>query len=382
MYPTEKELSRETLLEEIKKGRIITIQKFHTTNWPKDHLMSHLRFEISNEVNSFLRTNSVLCDPLDLQFQTLFRSSTYKPEELFYNGNALHKYLKENKVFDDWRNILRLSQSRVRNFKVDKEKLRVIVEEQYQIIERRLNKSTLPLNDLFNTSRMFNGNGWHIKREMGLIYATGSSRGKDLSIPLTFSEVNLDLAVAIFRDLHYIHTPRVEIAFGLSVSGESLPFSVIGASRIDRKYKKDALLIQGYDYDKCLDITRLYNVRGSPANTSTVMLSQAVRYLKITYPKLGACLTAVTPSFSEGKSIAAGGFFDPVMVRPLTVTFGQAHAGSKTYLERLTERRLIGYKGPRITNQIPLLPVLELMRRTGRRDYMPLIEDDVMVLHK
>lgn len=246
-----KQLRRKILQDKIHDGEIQTLPKFQPRNWLKDPLISHIRSEIVNDVEVFINTNSILCDPLDLKYQVLFRSTTYKPEELFLNGKELHQYLKSNNVFKKWINILYLDQKRIREFKLDKKKLSTIIEEQYRIIEDRLSESTLPLSELLQPRELFKENGWHIKRTTGLLYASNREYGKAKSVPLEFREVELSYARSVFGDLHYIHTPRADIAIGLFISGEKLPFSVMGATKIDRDYKRDALLIQGYDYENC-----------------------------------------------------------------------------------------------------------------------------------
>ncbi len=342
--------------------------------------MLHIRTETEKEVNRFIVGNSLICDPLDLKFQVLFRSTTYKPEELFSNGGQLNRYLKASGVFEDWRKILHLSQKQLQSFKMDGKKLSAMIEEQYKVIDDRLSRSSLPFRDLFRMGEIFKEPGWRIKRAMGLIYASNKTPVKERSLPLEFHEVELNYARSVFQDLHYIHTPRADTAIGIFLSGERLPFSVIGATRIDRDYKKDILLIQGYDPDKCWDIARLYNIPGSPMNTSSIMMSQVVRYLKIKHPDTQACMTAITPSFSTGRSMVAGGFMDPALARPLAVTFGQMGVGPDLCWERLTERRLESYSGPKITNRIPLLPILGLIRHVSPSESEPLVKADRMVI--
>lgn len=387
VYFTEKEkdpkqIRRDELRHSLQSGKIHTISKPGKGSWLSDPLMHHIRSAVTEDVVRFIKVNSVVCDPLDLQFQVLCRSSTYKPEELFLNGTKLRKYMDENGAFVDWKNMSNLDPKELQEFRIDKRRLSGLIDEQYRVIEQRLRRSALPISDLLRSSEEFEGEGWHIKKTERSLYASNKSESRERSIPLTIGEIDIRTALAIFNDLHYIHTPRAEVALGLFVSGQSLPFSVVGASRIDRRYKEDALLMQGYDYERCWDVTRLYNVGRAPKNTSSMMISQIVRYLRVTYPNTRACLTAITPSFAEGKSVIAGGFLDPVLLRSINVSFCQVDTENGTAWERLTQRRLAGYNGQIIKNELPLLPVMELLRGVGRLDYDPLIEKDKIAVER
>lgn len=341
-------ISREAELIQLRtkltSGEIKTGKKLRPNDWAEDIFSAVLRSEVSKETMNFIKTNSYACDPIDLQLQVVFRLTTFKMEEI-------------------------------------KEKLSETIKEQYAIIENRLRNSILPLKKLLLRLDIFDETGWKIKLNEGKIYAVNNdSNEKRRTLLLELREVDVNYARAVFQDLHYIHTPRADLALGLFISGEDLPFSVIGLTKIDRDYKKNVLLIEGYDYEKCWDIARLYNRIGSPKNTSSLMLSQAIKHLKRNYPDSQACLTAVTPSFATGKSMVGGGFEDPVLAKELTLTFGQIKIGDSIYYERLTQRRLDDYHGTLITSQYPLLPMFELITRLQKPVYTPLITSEEMVI--
>ena len=251
-------ISREAELIQLRtkltSGEIKTGKKLRPNDWAEDIFSAVLRSEVSKETMNFIKTNSYACDPIDLQLQVVFRLTTFKMEEI-------------------------------------KEKLSETIKEQYAIIENRLRNSILPLKKLLLRLDIFDETGWKIKLNEGKIYAVNNdSNEKRRTLLLELREVDVNYARAVFQDLHYIHTPRADLALGLFISGEDLPFSVIGLTKIDRDYKKNVLLIEGYDYEKCWDIARLYNRIGSPKNTSSLMLSQAIKHLKRNYPDSQAIL--------------------------------------------------------------------------------------------
>lgn len=333
--PIYKEVFKETL-----RDRFVILPRFSQINWPEDPLLQILRGSTDEVSERFKQKTNTLFDPLDLKYQTLFRLTTFKYNELFSGNNPNMELISST------------------------------VNEQYTIIKERLKESDLPLDFLLGNMR-FEKKGWHIKRNEGNLFV---SNGKKF-IKVEIRGVDCSYANAVFEDLHYIHTPRCDIGIGLFVDGEKYPISVLGITKIDREYKKVALLLNGYDPEYCWDIARLYNIPDSVKNVSSVMLSGAIRFLKREYPKTQAVLTAFTPSFATGFSMLSGGFENPILVKPLNLTFGNLGNG----WERLTERRLSAYAGEILTNQLPLLPTVELMSVLRKPVFEPMIHKDEMI---
>lgn len=373
---------REELKALLQEGGIKTEPKFRSSNWPTDPLISAIRPTVAEGVNNFAETVTSLFDPQDLKYQTLFRLTTYSPKELFKEGEKIERYLADNEVYADWRNIPMLDANFFTDFKINERILSDTIEEQYSIIKNRLRSSPLPLEKIVHQTRISAEQGWYIQKDAGSLMAVSGRHNHDKSdaVRLEVLEVDLNYANTVFRDLHYIHTPRAKSAIGLFITGEEIPISVLGMSPVDRDYKKDVLLMMGYDPSKCWESVRLYSRPNPPMNTSSTMLRQAVKHLKETVPEIQACLSAFTPSFADGRSMIAGGFDNPVLAKPLTLKFGINSADSAVRWERLTKRRLEGYTGPVLTNNLPLLPTMELLRSIRRPESQSLLSPDEMVV--
>jgi hypothetical protein len=296
-------------------------------NWPKDQLMTKMRLEMAASVSTFMNSNKALCDPMDLRQQVLFRLTTFSIDQLFEQNEILNSRKAEDTIA-----------------------------EQYSIIRQRLNKSELPLAELLKPEKFF-GKEWHIEKQGNISSIVNHTRSE--RVALEVREIDLKYAKAVFRDLHYIHTERAELALGIFIHGRELPFSIIGLARVDRYYKHLALMAQGYNSANCWNVTRLYNRPDSPMNTSSTMFGKAVAYLKLHYPETEAIITAFTPSFATGKSMVAGGFNIPILSMPLKLTFGNP---TGLGWERLTNQRMSHYNGEILSNRLPLLPIIHLMR--------------------
>jgi len=128
--------------------------------------------------------------------------------------------------------------------------------------------------------------------------------------------------------------------------------------KIDREYKKTAVLLKGYDYNKVVDFTRLYSVPNSPMNTSSVMFALARNYLRKN-TDIQACLSAFMPSYANGMSMFAGGLDTVLVAKPLKHTFVQI-PGTNLF-KHVVKRAQEDLKGRFVESNIPLLPTLELL---------------------
>jgi hypothetical protein len=325
--------------------------------------------------------NGVLCDSKDLKYQTLFRLTTHDVAELFEGGQELEEYLIAKGAYTNWRNILGLDPEYVSQFQVNPEVLAATIEEQRAIIEHRLAESTLPLDEILRPSGIFAEPGWVIQKKDNQVYAVQEDTATSLSgaVPLEFREIDPEMANAFHRDLHYIHTPRADRAFALFVGGEELPFSVLALEQIDRAYKANALLFQGYDPKKCYDLTRLYSKPGTPGNTSSSMFSLTFNHLR-NNTDAQAILSSFMPSYATGISMTSGGMDDPVLIKPLMHRFVGSEVDGQTVYEQMTNRRLAGATGQVVRSRVPLLPTVELMCRIQNPRYQPLPGADTHML--
>jgi hypothetical protein len=375
-------LRREELKILLREGKIHTEPKFQPSNWPTDPLISLIKPTVASEVDSFSKTASSRFDAQDLKYQVLFRLTTYYPQDVFSNGSLLGEYLNSRGAYSDWRAISKLSKTFLEQFKLNDEVLSKTIIEQFEIIQNRLSKSDLPLDKILSPTLVSAEQNWHIHRREGKLFAAQGRHIYDRSsiVNLEIHEVDIQFANAIFRDLHYIHTPRAKVAIGLFKSGDEIPLSVIGLAPVDRNYKKDALLMQGYDPEKGWESVRLYSRPGAPMHTSSTMLSQAIKYIKANYPDTEACLSAFMPSFANGRSMIAGGFDNPVLAKTLTLTFGDAYISDTPKFERMTNRRLESYVGPIINNKVQVLPTLELLRSIKKPKETALVDQRDMIV--
>ena len=345
-------------------GQISILPNFTFDNWPTDAMMTRLRDEVGPITNQFMRNEGVLCDDRDLKYQTLFRLTSYEVADIFENGTGLEEYLNAIGAFRNWRNILLVGREKMDGLVLNQDLVNQVTSEQAKIIQERLAKSTLPLEDILVPRGMFAEQGWFIQKKHGGVHAIreGGVSYADGIVNLDFREIDTELADAFHGDLHYIHTPRTEKAFGMFVEGDELLFSVLSLQKVDREYKKNALLYQGYDPDKCYDLTRLYSRPGTPGNTSSTMFSLTFNHLH-NETDTQAVLSGFMPSYATGISMTSSKMDRPVLVKPLQHRFVQVGEKDGVPLyENMTRRRLGGMLiGNVIYSKVPLLPVVELM---------------------
>lgn len=369
---------QQALKRSIENGTINLEPKFGLANWPRDPFMTYIRECVAYQANDFLEANSMVCDPQDLKYQVLFRLTTFPVESLFYKGKELDDYLRSNGNYNDWRNISNTDPSIVRRYRLNKDIVDEVIFEQAAIIQARLEKSPLPLKNILTPSGIFSEPGWVIQRKNGTVQAVkeeGITSVSD-SVNLRFEKIDSDLAAQIHSDLHYIHTPRADIAFGLFVDGEDFPFSALAFEKIDRDYKTNTLLLNGYDPRKCYDLTRLYSRPGTPGNTSSSMFSLAFGYLKSKHPEIQAIMSSFMPSYATGVSMTSGGFDNPVLIKPLRHVFLPKEVGGAVVFEHLTKRRMDNNAINVQESQFPLLPTVELMSSLQEPAFPPVKEMD------
>lgn len=289
--------------------------------------------------------------------------STYQAKEIF-NQN-LEDYLRKTGIYDSWLNIPKLERNYLRRFKINEELVKDVVVEQIKVIEKRLRDSALPLEEILKPkNEIFKTKGWVIARKNGRIYAV--KKGK--KVELEFKKVDRDYAKKLHDDLHYIHFSRVDEAFGLFIRSEELPFSVLSIEKIDRGYKKKAVLLKGFDYNKVVDFTRLYSFAGSPMNTSSVMFALTRNYLRKN-TDVQASISAFMPSYANGMSMYAGGLDTVLIAKPLRLIFTNLPQGN--LYQHIVNRAKEQYGGGLIYSKIPLLPTLELLSPITKPPLIP-----------
>jgi hypothetical protein len=178
--------------------------------------------------------------------------------------------------------------------------------------------------------------------------------------------------------MHYLHAPRVDVAYGLFIEHSDVPFSVQGVCRVDRGYKQEALSLRGYDYENSWEFTRLYNFSGVPMFTSSFVMGSTVRHLKNRYPQTEAVITTISPSLENGRSIIGGGFEAILLAKSEQLMFSKI--GDMPEVHRVTQRQLVGGENV-IYSRIPILPKLVLVRYVSRpRGNASVSKDEVPIL--
>lgn len=376
------EARRDELEKALHNREIIALPKFKIDNWPTDGLMASTQRQVAITVSDYIGRNGIICDPQDLKYQTLFRLTTHEVSDVYINGSLLDEYLQSSGSYLNWRNILRLDRQFVQQFIINPDLLNKTIEEQETLIKQRLQNSKLPVERILEKAGIFSEQGWVIQKQNNSVFAAqeeGVTAASAL-IPLEFKEIDPELAKQYQQDLHYIHTPRADIAFGLYIKGEDLPFSVLALEKIDRPYKQNVLLMQGYDPSTCFDLTRLYSRPGTPGNTSSSMFSLTFNYMRNNYPRTQAIMSAFMPSYATGVSMTSGGFDNPVLVKPLVHTFEEREIDGKSVWEHVTNRRQQDSDGKKVRSKFPLLPTIELMAPLQDPRYAPISSiDDYMV---
>ncbi len=371
---TQYEQQRLQLQSAIESGEVRLLPRFELNNWPVDQLMQSMRSQVAEATGNFIRQERFLCDPQDLKYQVLFRLTTFPVSQVFEGGKELEQYLTSLGAYEHWSNILLVDANVASAYKLNQSLLRFVIEEQAKIIADRLSKSPLPIREILTPASIFAEPGWVIAKRNGDVVAVQEegSAHSDM-VALDFQEIDPAYARQLHGDLHYIHTPRADLAFGLFVRGEEIPFSVLALDKIDRPYKQNVLLAQGYDPRRCYDLTRLYSKPGTPGNASSSIFALTFKYLREQYSETQAVVSAFMPSYATGVSMTSGGFDNPIMLKTLRHTFSPVETSDGgTAYEHLTRRRLSGSDDELITSQFPLLPTIELMTKLREPRYQPL----------
>lgn len=351
--------------------------QFQRDTWPSYALITHLKSTVREVVQNVISRGNEVCDPLDLEYQTLFRLTSLPIASVFDNGDELDAYLRERGAYDYWRNILVLDPMKVA-YPIKADVVEAIVNEQLLIIRDRLRKTTLPVADITQKQDIFAELGWKLQKYAGDLHAikVDTESGSDEIIDkkrVTFKPVDIEYAKQLHSVFHYIHTPRAVKAFGLFLEDSETPFSVVAFDVIDRPYKKDLLFMLGYNPNKCFDLARLYSRPGTPFNTSSTIFTLAFTYFREHEPEVQAVLSAFMPTYAHGMSMISAGFNYGSLVKEWRHSFVKREIEGQVAWELATKRRIDGTQET-IESQWPLLPVFELVAELQAPRFTPFDE--------
>lgn len=359
-----------SLAEEISDNGIKVVPAIDKESWIEYPLMKYLKAHIKNAVRENLKKNPTLCDPVDLEYQTLFRLTSYAVTDIFENGSQLQTLLDRHTEQIGWRGLLTLNIDTVKKFKVKTDFIEDLIQEQKRIIKKRLENSVLPLERILKPVGIFAEDGWVVSKKNDQYQLEHSDKE---SLPVQFREVDKEVAQAFHNDLHYIHTPRIWKAYGFYLEGEDLPFSVLAIEPVDRTYKKNTLLLYGFDSRHCVEFTRLYSWPGTPKNTSSAIFGAMFSYLRKHEPRIEAAISAFMPSYASGLSMLTGGFNYPILNKQGVHYFSPRNISGTLAMEHITNRR----KNPRTVSsqsKLPLLPTVELVAPMRRPRFEPFLQ--------
>lgn len=374
----------------LKEGTITTIDEIDLhNNWPTHPLINRLRNGIDYWLREAINRCDAFVDPQDLEHQVLFRSTTYSPRELFANGDRLVDYLALSGAYEDWRKITSVDPSFIQQLELHEDLVKEIIDEQLVIILNRLSTLPLPLEKLFN-KRYFGSLGQPVfnfdeNQRSVLVWQKGASGRRELfalhpadcnkRVRVEFKTVSPDIAYEITYRLHYIHTPRLKgDSFGLFFEGDEYPLAIetTESTRYSRNYKRNALVLNGFNPDHGLELTRLYTLPGSPRNVISIMDGLVRQYYRDCDPKVEVICTTVMPSYAKSRSTTlAGGIDKPYLIKRGGHTFQEKRIGNISVFEHVTSRRYD--KANTVTIQtnpeFPLLPVVEVLNPVNSRSY-------------
>ena len=217
---------------------------------------------------------------------------------------------------------------------VRQRQIRKILHEQSEIIVDRLKQCRLPIEDILCPKGFLaSGHTRIVKDYDGQIMAIDASGNKK---KVSFGRVDNEIANEFHMYLHYIHSPRAKESWGFFIEGDELPFSVLAIDNIDRQYKKACLLLYGYEPQRCLEYTRLYNWPHAPRNSSSALFAQVRKNITKNQPYMCAAISSFMPQYAKGTSMMTGGFKHPIISKPLQHHFIRTTRG----YEHITKRRL------------------------------------------
>lgn len=270
--------------EKVREGLTKVVKKVNP-NELNDTLLSRIIIKYLDEYLTNYSTPNIQ----DLKHQAAFFLSTVEPSDLFKN---FHEFsIQPAGDFVGNRPV------------VNKEVVREAVDSQEKVVERFIHETPDDVKYLLELRKPFSKDSTILKRNNGIYF----SNNLDL-IPVELREVPLDYAYSVHENLHYIHAARGEMAFGLFLDGYDIPFSVLTVDKIDRNYKKEAILMSGLNPSTCLEFSRLFSRPDCPMNTSSFMLSSVKDILKKRYPSTQAIMTSFMPAYASGKSMICSKF--------------------------------------------------------------------------
>lgn len=337
-----------SLKEQQKKLSLNIINYDLERMWSSHPFIAELRKRIVNFMPK--ETNY---DPQDLEHQALFRLTTFDPKD------------------------------------ISDETIKFVIDEQFQIVKDRLSK----LN--FDTEYLFRGttgkyHDLNINDRLELCWQNDEliARNARRSFKVEFKVVHDERIISLFsNELHYIHRDRPKgETFGFYFVGDEIPWAVetTEPSVIAKQYKRDALLANGIDPNKAIELTRFYTLPGAPTNAISLMDGLVAKYYKA--KGMEALFTTTMPMYSKTKSTTiAGGINKPLLVKDLRHKFIPVSINDRICYRHVTTipEDSSDIKVVKTHPNFPTMLVVEVLRiiNDPSLDALPVLKDESKVIY-
>jgi len=316
--------------------------------WSSHPLIAELRESVKK-----LMPPDKAYDPQDLEHQVLFRLTTFDPKD------------------------------------INNETIKSVIDEQFGIVKYRLSKLDFDIEYLFRglTGKYQDLN---INDRLELCWEDDKIIAKNdrRSFSVEFRTIDDERLISLFsNELHYIHQdrPRGE-TFSFFFTGDEVPWAIetTEPSVIAKQYKRDALLANGIDPNKAVELTRFYTLPGAPTNAISLMDGLVAKYYKS--KGIEALFTTTMPMYAKTKSTTiAGGINKPLLVKDLRHKFIPVEINGRTLYRHVTtvpeDNKEI--KILETHPNFPTMLVVEVFRTINETNLkpLPMLEDGGKVIY-
>lgn len=337
-----------SLKEQQKKLSLNIINYDLEKMWSAHPLIADLRKKVSLHM-----PQGKLYDPQDLEHQALFRLTTFDPKD------------------------------------ITDEIIQFVVDEQFRIVQNRLQKLNFDIEYLFRgICGKFHDLNTKDRLELTWENERLVAKNKNRSFNVEFRAVHDERIVSLFSsELHYIHQDRPKgETFGFYFTGDEIPWAIetTEPSAIAKQYKRDALLANGIDPNKAIELTRFYTLPGAPTNAISLMDGLVAKHYKA--KGMEALFTTTMPMYSKTKGTTiAGGINKPLLVKDLRHKFipekidgHTCYRHVTTVPEDHTEVEVV-----KTHPNFPTMLVVEVLRiiDTPSLKPLPVLEDESKVIY-
>lgn len=342
-------------------------------NMPHHPVFSAIKHQLEPRI--FGHEADIQFDPMDLLYQVSFRLTCYELGEIFsdYHGGYIEpdaRMAAGMTALQDYNLVRQFTGAKWGDYTLNSELIDGLVEEQLLLASERYQQTNTNVSEVLGRRGILGQDGWYIINDEGRIFCAHDDEGG--AIEVNFREIEPELARDYHATYHYIHAPRATRSFGLFLEGSDTPFTIAGVDDVDRDYKKDALLLLGYDYEKCVDFTRLYSLPGAPKLASSTISRMIKQQLLAERPNMQAAISTFMPTYANSNSMFACGFDKVFLLKRNRHNFAERTDLGEGVYEQLTNRR--AGEQQVITNKQILLPTVELLSEMKKPRFRPYVD--------